>query len=50
MDGGESVGPMGAIGPDNNQVVQLYDFDNLPPHACAYCGIHDPQAVVKCTH
>ena len=25
-----------------------YDFENLPPHACAYCGIHDPSSVVKC--
>lgn len=25
-------------------------MDNLPPHACAYCGVHDPAAVVKCVH
>lgn len=25
-----------------------YDFDKLPEHACAYCGIHNPSCVVKC--
>ena len=49
MEGNEIVGPMGAIGQEK-QVIQPYDFDNLPPHACAYCGIHDPCAVVKCLH
>ena len=49
MEGSEMVGPMGAIGQDS-QKVEPYDFDNLPPHACAYCGIHDPHAVVKCLH
>ena len=49
MDGHEIVGPMGAIGQEKQEIVP-YDFDNLPPHACAYCGIHDPHAVVKCLH
>lgn len=30
--------------------VQPYDFDKLPVHHCAYCGIHSPQTVVKCLH
>lgn len=25
-----------------------YDFSDLPGHACRYCGIHDPNCVVKC--
>ena len=28
--------------------VEPYDFKNLPAHACFYCGIHAPEAVVKC--
>ena len=39
----EEVGSDGLTKP-----VIPYDFDNLPPHACAYCGIHDPNCVVKC--
>lgn len=30
------------------EVVEPYDFDNLPPHACAYCGVQNPETVVKC--
>jgi len=30
--------------------LEPYDLANLPPHACAYCGVHDPKAVVKCAH
>jgi len=25
-----------------------YDMNNLPEHACKYCGIHNPCSVVKC--
>lgn len=32
------------------EAIQPYDFDKLPPHACAYCGVHEPGAVVKCLH
>jgi hypothetical protein len=32
------------------EAVQPYDFANLPAHACAYCGVHEPSAVVKCMH
>ena len=28
--------------------VEPYDFANLPTHACAYCGVHDPESVVQC--
>ncbi|CEM31644.1 unnamed protein product [Vitrella brassicaformis CCMP3155] len=27
---------------------QEYDFNNLPEHACRYCGIHHPACVVRC--
>lgn len=30
--------------------VEPYIFEELPPHACVYCGIHDPEAVVKCNY
>jgi regulator of nonsense transcripts 1 len=38
---------------DNNSVdpyanVQPYDFEKLPSHKCAYCGVHEPNSVVKC--
>ena len=49
-DQGEVGGPLGANAVDNSQQLEPYDFNNLPPHACAYCGIHDVQAVVKCLH
>ena len=40
---------MEEVGSDGlSKPVIPYDFDNLPPHACAYCGIHDPNCVVKC--
>ncbi|GAA5958204.1 hypothetical protein JCM3765_002847 [Sporobolomyces pararoseus] len=41
-----------------DQVANLYEEDfegmledlnrELPPHACSYCGIHNPASVVKC--
>ena len=44
-----SIGTMEEVGSDGlTKPVIPYDFDNLPPHACAYCGIHDPNCVVKC--
>ena len=30
------------------EVVEPYDFNTLPSHACAYCGVHSPESVVKC--
>ncbi|KAJ2901744.1 uncharacterized protein MKZ38_001416 [Zalerion maritima] len=39
-DGVENEGPIGAA-PEEEAV-------ELPPHACAYCGIHSPGCVVKC--
>lgn len=26
----------------------IFDEKSLPPHACSYCGIHNPASVVKC--
>lgn len=28
--------------------LQPYDFDNIPPYSCVYCGIHDTRCVVQC--
>ena len=33
---------------EDSVFVEPYDFDKLPAHACAYCGIHEPECVVKC--
>lgn len=33
---------------EDSMVVEPYDFSSLPPHACVYCGIHEPESVVKC--
>jgi regulator of nonsense transcripts 1 len=33
---------------EDSVYVEPYDFDKLPAHACAYCGIHEPECVVKC--
>jgi hypothetical protein len=33
---------------DSDEEVEKYDFKNLPDHSCDYCGIHDPECVVKC--
>ena len=44
-----SIGTMEEVGSDGlTKPVVPYNFDELPPHACAYCGIHDPNSVVKC--
>ena len=32
------------------EIVEPYDFEKLPPHACSYCGVHDPCKVVRCLH
>ena len=32
----------------DHEQVEPYDFNNLPFYACSYCGIHDPETVVKC--
>lgn len=34
----------------SDEVVEPYDFNNLPPYACAYCGVHNTECVVKCVH
>ena len=28
--------------------LEPFDFNNLPPEACNYCGIHDVKCVVQC--
>ena len=28
--------------------LEPYVFENLPPHHCTYCGIHDPKTIVQC--
>ena len=33
---------------EDDEDDQFYSKD-LPSHACAYCGIHDPACVVLCT-
>lgn len=33
-----------------DEPIEPYDFDNLPAHKCAYCGVHEVSAVVKCIH
>ena len=52
LDMGESVDAWSEVGSEVSMEseVEPYNFDELPPHACAYCGIHDPEAVVKCNH
>ena len=45
-DNGDGVD--GAMDGVNSRALEPYDFKNLPPHACAYCGVHDPSSVVKC--
>lgn len=37
-----------SVGSVDGMEVEPYDFDLLPSHACAYCGIHDTESVVKC--
>ena len=33
---------------ESSVIIEPFDFNNLPEHACVYCGIHDPKTVVKC--
>lgn len=33
---------------DHLYMMDHYDEENLPEHACRYCGIHDPACVAKC--
>ena len=32
----------------NDRNIEEFNWKELPPHACSYCGIHDPNSVVKC--
>jgi hypothetical protein len=42
-DGGDGDGDG-----DEEEEEEGFVMSNLPPHACAYCGIHDPACVVQC--
>ena len=33
---------------DDNDDGEGFVMSDLPPHACVYCGIHDPSSVVQC--
>ena len=35
---------------DTDLEITPYDFSQLPPHHCSYCGIHSTDSVVKCVH
>jgi regulator of nonsense transcripts 1 len=43
-------GKLDGLEKDDGEAVQIYDFKNLPPYACSYCGIHDMESVAKCIH
>ncbi|KAJ3412141.1 hypothetical protein HDV05_001179 [Chytridiales sp. JEL 0842] len=48
-DGDESIkDPEDAQFIDEDEKAYEYDIASLPEHACAYCGIHSPDSVVKC--
>jgi len=32
----------------NDSTEENIDFNNLPPHACSYCGLSNPDNVVRC--
>jgi regulator of nonsense transcripts 1 len=38
---------MGGLDMEEEDVIRDGPVE-LPPHACAYCGLHDPASVVKC--
>ncbi|GAA6004679.1 hypothetical protein JCM10207_000978 [Rhodosporidiobolus poonsookiae] len=54
----DGLGGVNADGQRQANVANLYEEDfegmlddlnrELPPHACSYCGIHNPACVVKC--
>ena len=49
IEGLESQGTNGLGGFAGGAFEDLGAMDaNLPPHACRYCGIHNPATVVKC--
>ncbi|EGX50503.1 hypothetical protein AOL_s00075g232 [Orbilia oligospora ATCC 24927] len=49
MDGTLSLASVPVASAIPQDIDGLGDGDGeLPPHACAYCGIHSPSAVVKC--
>lgn len=44
----ESLASHAVDGRAENGQQAAQQEEKLPPHACAYCGIHNPGAVVKC--
>lgn len=47
--GNDSLGPPYAGGLlDDTYDMEVEPVEELPPHACAYCGIHNTACVVKC--
>lgn len=44
----EDDGSSGLSDDDPALYLDPYDEGSLPPHACRYCGIHDPACVAKC--
>lgn len=35
---------------EEEENVAPYQWDQLPEHACRYCGIHNPLSVIKCVN
>lgn len=44
----ESLASHAVNGANGGAAQQPEEEVELPPHACAYCGIHNPSSVVKC--
>lgn len=43
--------PWAEVEEDSGEEIAIeeeYNWDNLPEHACSYCGNHNPSTVVKC--
>ncbi|CAO1597754.1 ATP-dependent RNA helicase [Xanthoria calcicola] len=47
-DDTESMVSMPVDGTNGKQISRAEEEKELPPHACAYCGIHNPSSVVRC--
>ncbi|PGH13544.1 hypothetical protein AJ80_06294 [Polytolypa hystricis UAMH7299] len=44
----ESMASVPVDGPGKSTTSKAEEEKELPAHACAYCGIHNPSSVVKC--
>lgn len=47
-DDTESMVSMPVDGINGKPGIRAEEEKELPPHACAYCGIHNPSSVVRC--